>query len=98
MKISLLCVLALLPAVLAGCSDNYDAVATARERPLHVTCYSGGSVVVDDFSVKSVEWSDQGIFYRSRTTSTMVKAGADCVVIDEPVPAGWKAVLPGRPR
>jgi len=98
MKMSLLCALALVPAALAGCTDTNHAVMEAREHPLHVTCYSGGVVVVDDYSVKEVEWGDVGIFYRSQTTRTMVKAGADCIVVDEPMPSGWKAILPGRPR
>lgn len=94
----LLCAIALVPLALAGCTDNYDAVSEAREHPLHVTCFSGGQVIVDDYSFKDVEWSESGIFYRSQTTKTLLKAGADCVVIDEPMPSGWKPLLPGRPR
>ncbi len=98
MKRLLLCAIALVPLALVGCTDSMDAASEARERPLHVVCYSGGVAIVDDVSTEGVEWSDVGIYYRSRTTGRVVKAGADCVVIDEPVPAGWKPLLPGRTR
>lgn len=84
--------------MLASCTEGMEAAQEASDRPLHVTCYSGGVVVVDDVSTKDVDWGSGGIVYRSRTTSRLVKAGADCVVVDEDLPNGWKPLLPGRQR
>lgn len=94
----LLCAIAIAPLVLAGCTDNIDAMREAREHPLHVVCHSGGIVILDDFSIADVEWRDSGGFYRSRTTSKLIKIGTECILIDEAVPNGWKPLLPGRPR
>lgn len=91
------CLLILL-LVLAGCNDGTKAATEADGRPLHIVCYSGGTLVVDDVSTKDANWGGYGVGYRSRTTNRMVKVHADCVVIDEAPPAGWKPLLPGRGR
>jgi len=96
MKRLLLCAIALVPLALVGCTEGEEAAREAMSRPLHVTCYSGGIVILDDVSTQDVTWSAGGIYYRSGTTQRLVKAGADCIVVDEPLPAGWKPMLPGR--
>lgn len=98
MKRILLGAIALVPLALAGCTETTEAMIEASKRPLHVTCFSGSTVILDDVSTKDVEWGSYGLMYRSRTTSRLVQAKADCVVVDEDLLAGWKPVLPGRTR
>lgn len=86
-----------LPAALAGCSDAGMAKFSALGTPARVTCYSGGRVILDDFSTGKVgqEHESDGIFFNSRTTGRLVETSADCVVDHmTDVPAGWTPVLP----
>lgn len=82
---------------LAGCTDASFAKFSAIGTPARVTCFSGGRVILDDFStgkVQSEEHSD-GIYFNSRTTGRLVETSADCVVDHmTTVPAGWTPVLP----
>jgi len=81
----------------AGCSDARLAKFSAIGTPARVTCYSGGKVILDDFSTGKVANEDRsdGIFFNSRTTGRLVETSADCVVDHmTSVPAGWTPVLP----
>ncbi|MCG7348818.1 hypothetical protein [Sphingomonas sp. ACRSK] len=85
------------PAALAGCTDASWAKVTAIGTPARVTCYSGGEVILDDFSTGKVssESTSDGIYFNSRTTGRLVEVSADCVVDHMTVvPAGWAPVLP----
>lgn len=87
-----------LVAVLGGCTDTTEALRDANDRPLRIMCYSGGQPILDDYTVESAIWHDVGISYRSQTTNRMIRVAADCVTMDLPMPAGWKAMLPGQTR
>lgn len=81
----------------AGCTDAGIAKFTAIGTPARVTCYSGGKVILDDFSTGKVasETESDGIYFNSRTTGRLVETSADCVVDHmTSVPAGWTPVLP----
>lgn len=90
-------ILVCMPAALAGCTDAGWAKVTALGTPARVTCYSGGKVILDDFSTGKVASEDgsDGIFFNSRTTGRLVETSADCVIDHmTAVPAGWTPVLP----
>lgn len=82
---------------LAGCSDARMAKFSALGTPARVTCFSGGEIVLDDFSTGKVlaEEHSDGIYFNSRTTGRLVETSADCVVDHmTTVPASWTPVLP----
>lgn len=90
-------ILVCMPAALAGCTDAGMAKFSAMGTPARVTCYSGGKVILDDFSTGKVgqEHESDGIFFNSRTTGRLVETSADCVIDHmTAVPAGWAPVLP----
>jgi hypothetical protein len=98
LKASMFAAAALLAASpLAGCSDARIAKFQALGTPARVTCYSGGRVILDDFSTGKVlsESESDGIYFNSRTTGRLIETSADCVIDHmTTVPAGWTPVLP----
>lgn len=82
----------------AGCTDARMAHYSAYGDPARITCYSGGYVVLDDFSTGKVSNADgsDGYEYKSSTTNRLQQGSGDCQVdYGAKKPEGWKPVLPG---
>lgn len=81
-----------------GCTDAQQAHWGALGDAARITCYSGGRLVLDDFStgkIKNADGSD-GYEYKSVTTSRLQQASGDCQIdYGAKKPDGWKAFLPG---
>jgi hypothetical protein len=84
--------------ILSSCTDTKRAHFSAMGSPARVTCYSGGRLVLDDFSTGKVSNSDgsDGYEFKSATTGRLQQASGDCQVdYGAKRPQGWKATLPG---
>jgi len=62
----------------------------------HITCFSGGKLILDDFATDDIDISDSGWSrFKSGTTGQRIRTSADCLVVYGARPAvGFKAVLP----
>ena len=62
----------------------------------HVTCYSGGKLILEDYATSGIEVSDGGAYsFRSLATGQRIRTSADCVAVYGALPqAGFKAVRP----
>ncbi len=84
-------------ALTAGCTDTTMAHIGSYGDAARVTCFSGGKMIIDDFStgkVSNAEGSD-GYEFKSQTTHRLEQASGDCVVDYGAQPAaGWVATLP----
>ena len=81
-----------------ACTDTEQARIGALGDPARITCYSGGHLVLDDFSTGKVHNGDNsdGYEFKSRTTGRLQQASGDCQVdYGATMPDGWKATLPG---
>lgn len=98
-KISIVLLSSLLSvAALSACTDAKRAHFSAMGNPARVTCYSGGYLVLDDFSTGKVSnaGDSDGYEFKSATTGRLQQASGDCQVdYGAKQPQGWKAVLPG---
>ena len=103
--IGLLSVLAALAAVAFTFAYNADRqdppdLPFRREAPsaprAHITCFSGGKVILDDFATGEIEISDSGTYrFTSRTTGQRIRIFGDCVAVYGAKPAaGFQPVLP----
>lgn len=94
---SIIAIAALLTAT-AACTDTRKAHFSAIGDPARVTCYSGGHVVLDDFSTGKVAngGNSDGYEFKSSTTGRLQQASGDCQVdYGAAKPKGWTAILPG---
>ena len=69
-------------ALLAGCTNADVAQFDALGSPGHITCYSGGKVILDDTSTGkiSTERQSDGWYYQSATTKGLVRVSGQCIV------------------
>lgn len=84
--------------MLAACTDAQQAHIGAIGSPARITCYSGGHLVLDDFSTGKVANASEsdGYEFKSVTTGRLQQASGDCQVdYGAKAPKGWKALLPG---
>jgi hypothetical protein len=78
-------------------ADRPDARDASPSAPrAHITCFSAGNMILDDFAAGDIDIRDSGAFqFRSRTTGKRITTTADCVAVYGATPAaGFKAVLP----
>jgi len=68
--------------------DRQDApdLPFRREAPsaprAHITCFSGGKVILDDFTTGDIDISDSGaIRFRSHSTGQTIRTRSDCVAV-----------------
>lgn len=81
----------------SACTDTQRAHFGAIGQEGRVSCYSGGSLVFDDFSTGKVQTHEGGAGYefKSVTTQRLEQVNGACVVdYGATPPAGWNAVLP----
>jgi len=82
----------------AACTDTTIAHIAAIGDPGRVTCYSGGKLVLDDFSTGKIKNAGQsdGYEFKSATTQRLQQASGDCQVdYGAKIMPGWKPTLPG---
>lgn len=87
-----------LAALATGCTDTQTAHWGALGSAARVTCYSGGYLVLDDFSTGKVAnaGNSDGYEFKSQTTGRLQQASGDCQIdYGATNPEGWKATLPG---
>ena len=91
-------VAAILIAGSSACTDTQQAHFSALGSSARITCYSGGHLVLDDFStgkVSNASGSD-GYEFKSDTTGRLEQASGDCQIdYGASRPRLWQAVLPG---
>ena len=98
--IALLTGLAALAAVAITFAFNADRQEARDRLPsaprAHITCFSGGKVILDDFSTGDIEIRDSGAYdFKSHTTGQRIRTSSDCVVVYGARPAaGFQPVLP----
>jgi hypothetical protein len=84
--------------LVTGCTDTQQAHWGAIGSAARVTCYSGGKVILDDFSTGKVGKNGNGgdgYEFKSATTGRLQQANGDCVVDYGAKPGGdFHAVLP----
>lgn len=93
-----LCLVAGAGLAATACTDARRAHWNAYGDAARITCYSGGYLVLDDFSTGKVSNADgsDGYEFKSVTTDRLQQASGDCQVdYGAKQPNGWKAVLPG---
>ena len=86
-----------LVAVAGGCTNTQWAHLTSYGTDARVTCFSGGVVVLDDFSDGKVAnaGNSDGYEFKSITTGRLAQFSGTCGVDYGAVkPVGWKAKLP----
>ena len=75
---------ALLVLVASGCTDAERSSLMAYGSPASVTCYSGGQIIFEDESTgKVLPLDGDGLSFRSKSTNKLVRAYADCILIDK---------------
>lgn len=75
---------ALLFALLAGCTDAERGRLLSYGETAKITCYSGGKAVFEDTSTGKVMQSPSGgLIFESKTTGKHTRAYADCIMIVE---------------
>lgn len=76
-------VIVALAIVVGACTDTTRAKLSAYGEAGHIVCYSGGQVILDDWStgrVQKEEGGSDGYGYLSATTGLLTESNGDCVV------------------
>lgn len=82
-------------ALISGCTDAGFEKLSAYGDKARVTCYSGGTLVFDDFSTGKVisESNSDGYYFKSQTTKRAVEISGDCRIdYGAETSPGWKPV------
>jgi hypothetical protein len=82
MKTLMVILLALL--TLIGCTDAGFKQITTIGSPAEITCYSGGTKILEDKSTGKIltEEGSDGWYYQSAVTGKLVRASGTCIILN----------------